>query len=39
MGNIRVHIEAGGVEPITSVAFYRAVVQAVLLFGADMWVL
>ena len=26
-------------EPITSADFYRAVVQAVLLFGAETWVL
>ena len=28
-----------GADPITSAAFYRAVVQALLLFGADTWVL
>ena len=26
-------------DPIISVKFYRAVVQAVLLFGAETWVL
>ena len=28
-----------GSDPITSAEFYRAVVQAVLLFGAETWVL
>ena len=38
MEDIRGHLEAGGYL-IPSVEFYRVVVQAVILFGAEMLVL
>ena len=38
-GRIGIILRREGTEPITSVVFYRVVVQVVLLFGTEMWVL
>ena len=38
-GRLGVILRREGVEPTTSVAFYREVVQAVICFWAEMWVL
>ena len=38
-GRLGKFLRQEGVDPILSEKFYRAVVQAVLLFGAETWVL
>ena len=38
-GRLGKFLRQEGVDPILSEKFYRAVVQAVLLFGAETWVM
>ena len=39
LGKVREFLRRDGAEPIVSAKFYHTVVQAVLLFGSEPWVL